>query len=64
MLIGSTELAAKLDPEDFRDVMRAYHACCTQIVAKFDGSVAQYLGGGVMARFGFQRPTRMMPPVR
>ena len=52
-LVGSTALATQLDPEDYRNAMRTYHACCAAIVAKFDGSVAQYLGDGVMARFGY-----------
>ena len=54
-LVGSTTLATRLDPEDFRDVMQAYHACCAETVAKFDGSVAQYLGDGVMVRFGYPK---------
>ena len=54
-LVGSTTLATRLDPEDFRDVMQAYHACCAQTVAGFDGSVAQYLGDGVMVRFGYPK---------
>jgi predicted ATPase/class 3 adenylate cyclase len=54
-LVGSTPLAASLDPEDLRDLVRAYHACCADIVGKFDGSVAQYLGDGVMVRFGYPR---------
>ena len=54
-LVGSTALAAGLDPEDYRQVIRAYHACCAEIVARHDGSVAQYLGDGVMARFGYPK---------
>ena len=54
-LVGSTSLAASLDPEDLRDLVRAYHACCADIVGRFDGSVAQYLGDGVMVRFGYPR---------
>jgi class 3 adenylate cyclase len=52
-LVGSTSLAAGLDPEDLRDLVRAYHSRCEEVVHKFDGSVAQYLGDGVMARFGY-----------
>ena len=51
-LVGSTSLAARLDPEDLRDLVRVYHARCEKIVREFDGSVAQFLGDGVMARFG------------
>jgi class 3 adenylate cyclase len=60
-LVGSTSLAASLDPEDLRDLVRAYHACCADIVGKFDGSVAQYLGDGVMVRFGYPGRTRTTP---
>jgi class 3 adenylate cyclase len=52
-LVGSTSLAARLDPEDLRDLVRVYHARCEKIVREFDGSVAQFLGDGVMARFGY-----------
>ena len=54
-LVGSTTLATRLDPEDFRNVIQSYHACCAEIVAGFDGSVAQYLGDGVMVRFGYPK---------
>ncbi len=37
-LVGSTTLATRLDPEDFRNVIQSYHACCAEIVAGFDGS--------------------------
>src|SRR5262249_193624 len=54
-LVGSTALASRLDAEDLRDVIRTYHTCCAEIVTKFDGSVAQYLGDGVMVRFGYPK---------
>jgi class 3 adenylate cyclase len=54
-LVGSTALASRLDAEDLRDIIGTYHRCCAEIVAKFDGSVAQYLGDGVMARFGYPK---------
>jgi class 3 adenylate cyclase len=54
-LVGSTALASRLDAEDLRDVIRTYHRCCATIVAKFDGSVAQYLGDGVMVPFGYPK---------
>jgi len=54
-LVGSTSLAARLDPEDVRDLVRAYHTCCAEILDGFDGSVAQFLGDGVMVRFGYPR---------
>jgi class 3 adenylate cyclase len=54
-LVGSTSLAGRLDAEDFRDVIRKYHRCCGEIVTKFDGSIAQFLGDGVMVRFGYPK---------
>ena len=33
-LLGSTELAARLDPEDMGDVIRAYQRCCTEAVER------------------------------
>jgi class 3 adenylate cyclase len=52
-LVGSTELAARLDPEDMGQVIRAYHGCCTEVVARWDGHVAKYMGDGVLAYFGW-----------
>src|SRR6187402_821798 len=39
-LVGSTALSARLDPEDFRDVIRAYQDCCAGVVTRFEGYVA------------------------
>ena len=52
-LVGSTELASKLDPEDMGDLMRAYHGACTQAVGRWDGHVAKFMGDGVLAYFGY-----------
>jgi class 3 adenylate cyclase/DNA-binding winged helix-turn-helix (wHTH) protein/tetratricopeptide (TPR) repeat protein len=52
-LVDSTRLASHLDPEDFRDVVRAYHQTCTEVIQRFDGYVAQYLGDGVLVYFGY-----------
>jgi class 3 adenylate cyclase len=54
-LVGSTELATHLDPEDLRGVMRAYHRCTAGVIERFDGHVAKYLGDGVLAYFGWPR---------
>jgi class 3 adenylate cyclase/predicted ATPase len=51
-LVGSTSLAARLDPEELRDLIREYQSLCAQTVQRFDGSVAQYLGDGVLIYFG------------
>jgi len=52
-IVGSTALAARLDPEDLRDVISAYHARCIEIVAAHGGEVMQFLGDGVMVAFGY-----------
>jgi class 3 adenylate cyclase len=54
-LVGSTELAARLDPEDLREVMRAYQMVCADVVCRFDGHIARFLGDGVLAYFGWPK---------
>jgi len=54
-MVGSTALSEELDPEDLRDVIRRYHATCEGVVARFDGSIAQHLGDGVLVYFGHPR---------
>lgn len=52
-LAGSTALAERLDPEDMREVVRAYQAACAEVLARFDGYIAHYLGDGILAYFGY-----------
>lgn len=52
-LVGSTELSARADPEDLREVMRAYQDACAGMIARFDGYLAKFLGDGVLAYFGY-----------
>jgi class 3 adenylate cyclase len=52
-LVGSTALSTKLDPEDLRSVIGAYHKCVAETVARFDGFVAEYMGDGVLIYFGY-----------
>jgi class 3 adenylate cyclase len=54
-LVGSTELSARLDPEDLREVIAAYHRAVAEIVAGFDGFVAKYMGDGILVYFGYPR---------
>ena len=54
-LVGSTALAAKLDPEDLRDVMRAYFDRCVEVIERLGGHVARFMGDGIMAYFGYPR---------
>ncbi len=52
-LVGSTNLAQMLDPEDYREILGAYHAVCAETIARYDGFVAKYMGDGVLAYFGY-----------
>jgi class 3 adenylate cyclase len=52
-LVGSTALSARLDPEDLRGIIGAYHRCCTEQVEHNGGFVAKYMGDGVLAYFGY-----------
>src|SRR5215469_13490126 len=52
-LVGSTALASRLDPEDLREVIGAYHKCVSEVIGRFDGFVAKYMGDGVLAYFGY-----------
>src|SRR5215469_15396849 len=52
-LVGSTELSSRLDPEDLREVIGAYHRAVSEIVAAFDGFVSRYMGDGVLVYFGY-----------
>ena len=52
-LVGSTPLAERLDPEDLREVVRAYQEVCAKAVSRYDGHIAKYMGDGLMAYFGY-----------
>src|SRR6476659_4366030 len=52
-LVGSTALAASMDPEDLREVFSAYQKCIAETVQRFGGFVAKYMGDGVLIYFGY-----------
>jgi class 3 adenylate cyclase/predicted ATPase len=52
-LVGSTKLAARLDLEDMGAIIRTYHNCCTEVIQRWEGHVAKYMGDGVLAYFGY-----------
>ena len=54
-LVDSTPLSRQLDPEDLREVVRAYQDTCTKVIARFEGHIAQYLGDGLLVYFGYPR---------
>ena len=54
-MVGSTEMAEQLDPEDLREVILDYQAACIRVVERFDGFVARFMGDGLLVYFGHPR---------
>ena len=54
-LVNSTALSARLDPEDLREAMGAYHRTTSAVIEAHGGYVAQFLGDGVLAYFGWPK---------
>ena len=52
-IVGYTDLSHRLDPEELKGIIRDYRKACAEVVAHYDGYVAQYLGDGLMAYFGW-----------
>ena len=52
-LVGSTSLSARMDPEDFRELIQSYQTLCGRIITELDGHIAQFLGDGILAYFGY-----------
>jgi class 3 adenylate cyclase len=54
-LVGSTALASRLDPEDLRALIGAYHLACATVIEHESGFVAKYMGDGVLGYFGYPK---------
>src|SRR5262245_39579045 len=52
-LVGSTSLSGQLDPEDLRAVVRAYQETAADVIARYEGHIARYLGDGLLVSFGY-----------
>jgi class 3 adenylate cyclase/predicted ATPase len=52
-LVGSTQLSQRLDPEELREVVKAYQETCAEVIRSLDGQIAQYLGDGLLVYFGY-----------
>ena len=63
-LVDSTILSGQLDPEDLREVVRAYQDTCAKVIARFEGHIAQYLGDGLLVYFGYPWRTKTTPSGR
>lgn len=51
-IVGSTALAEKLDPEEWGEIVSSAHQLVSQAVYRYEGTIAQLLGDGVLAFFG------------
>jgi len=54
-LVGSTALASRVDPEDLREVIGAYHKCVAETTERYNGFIVRYMGDGVLIYFGYPR---------
>jgi len=54
-LVDSTRLSAEMDAEDWRELVRRYQVAAAAEVERFGGHVAQYLGDGILAYFGWPK---------
>ena len=52
-LVGSTALSERLDPEELRSLLHAYRTLCGDVIARYDGFVARYVGDGILTYFGW-----------
>ena len=52
-LVGSTTLSGQFDPEDLREVVRAYQETAAAVIQRYEGHIAQYLGDGLLVYFGY-----------
>jgi class 3 adenylate cyclase/predicted ATPase len=52
-LVGSTELSGQLDPEELHDLTRQYQSVCAEVIGRHAGHVAQFMGDGLLAYFGY-----------
>src|SRR5262245_13832943 len=52
-LVGSTALSTQLDPEELREVVRAYQGLCATMISRFEGHLAKYIGDGLLVYFGY-----------
>src|SRR5262245_21378101 len=52
-VVDSTKLSSQLDPEDYRDIVRAYQQVCSEVITRYEGYTAQLLGDGLLVYFGY-----------
>jgi class 3 adenylate cyclase/predicted ATPase len=52
-LVGSTALSGRVDPEELQEIISNYHNACANVIERFNGYVAKYLGDGLLVYFGY-----------
>ena len=52
-LVDATMLSGQLDPEEYREVLRAYQSTCAEVIHQFNGFIAQHLGDALLVYFGY-----------
>ncbi|PSC06275.1 hypothetical protein SLNSH_03010, partial [Alsobacter soli] len=52
-LVGSTRLSDRLETEDYLEIIQSYRAFCTQVVHRYEGFVARFIGDGILCYFGY-----------
>jgi hypothetical protein len=57
-LVDSTKLSSQLDPEEYREVVRAYQRVCSEVITRFNGHIAQLLGDGLLVYFAVSNRTK------
>jgi predicted ATPase/class 3 adenylate cyclase len=54
-LVGATALSGRLDPEDMWEVFAPYRGCIGEVIGRYQGTIARYMGDGMLAYFGYPR---------
>ena len=52
-LVGSTALAERLDPEELRELLAQYQDTCADVIQRYEGHIARYVGDGLLVYFGY-----------
>lgn len=52
-VVGSTSLSRLVDPEELHEIYSDFRALCTNVVAQYEGYIAQFLGDGILIYFGY-----------
>ncbi|MFQ5792214.1 MAG: adenylate/guanylate cyclase domain-containing protein, partial [Acidobacteriota bacterium] len=52
-LVGSTVLSERFDPEDLREIVGAFQVACAEVIGRYEGYIARYMGDGLLVYFGY-----------